>query len=46
MKMRPDAFGTAENESGAQNKKKGPVCPGTAENESGIANHENWTRHT
>jgi hypothetical protein len=44
MKTGPDALGTAENESGAQNRKTGPDALGTAENESERAKHENDTR--
>jgi hypothetical protein len=44
MKMGPDALGTAENESGAQNMKMGLDALGTAANESKSAKLENGTR--
>jgi hypothetical protein len=41
--MGPDALVIAENESSAQNMKKGPDTLETAENKSGSAKHENGT---
>jgi hypothetical protein len=43
MKKGPDAHVTAENESGAQNMKKGRHALGTVENESVSVKHENGT---
>jgi hypothetical protein len=44
MKTGPDALGTVENESGAQNMKTAPDALGTTQKESGRAKHENGTR--
>jgi hypothetical protein len=43
MKMRHDALGTAENESGSAKMKTGLDALGFAENESGNAKYENET---
>jgi hypothetical protein len=45
-KTRPDALGSAENESGSVKHEKGPEALGTAENESVSAKYENGTRRT
>jgi hypothetical protein len=44
MKTGPDAFGTAQNESGSEKHENGPDSLATAENEYGDAKHENGTR--
>jgi hypothetical protein len=42
--MRPDALGTAENESESIKHENGPKALGTTENESGRTKHENESR--
>jgi hypothetical protein len=44
MKTRPDALGTAKNESGSAKHELGTVTYGTSENESGSEKHEYGTQ--